>query len=172
MELISPKARADLINGIAREALHLEMRDNYGIDRELFANWRQGDRDEVPRTLKPWCDRVRAGVAEGKVYRRICVVSEPLSAYQRWCYEATNGLKVEAGEDLRWVPRNLTSRMVMPGNDFWLLDGEAVLFNVFDGSDLRAEIQYHADPYVVKSCGDIYSALWDIAIPHHEYRPV
>lgn len=171
MELISPKERADLVNGISREALHVEMRDNYGIDADLFANWRAGDREEVPRVLKPWCDRVRAGVAEGKTYRRVCVVSEPLSAYQRWCFEVTNGLKVEAGEDLRWVPRRLTSTLSLPGNDFWLLDGETVVFNVFDGTDRRAEIQLYRDLAVVKHCADAFSVLWDLAIPHRDYRP-
>ncbi|MBB4914069.1 hypothetical protein [Streptosporangium saharense] len=45
MELISPKERADLVSGVGREALHIEMRDNYGIDADLFANWRAGDRE-------------------------------------------------------------------------------------------------------------------------------
>ncbi|MEV6861840.1 DUF6879 family protein [Streptosporangium subroseum] len=171
MELISPKERADLVNGISREALHVEMRDNYGIDADLFANWQAGDREEVPRVLKPWCDRVKAGVAEGKTYRRVCVVSEPLSAYQRWCFEATNDLKVEAGEDLRWVPRQLTSTLSLPGNDFWLLDGETVVFNIFDGTDKRAEIQLYRDPAIVKHCADAFSALWDLAISHRDYRP-
>lgn len=171
MELISPKERADLVNGISREALHLEMRDNYGVDRELFARWRSGDREEVPRVLKPWCDRVRDGVAAGKTYRRLCVVSEPLSEYQQWCFEATVGLKVEAGEDVRWVSRRLTSTLGLPGNDFWLLDGETVIFNVFDGTDSRAEIQLHQDPAVVKFCADAFAALWGLSIPHRQYRP-
>src|SRR5437868_1858632 len=171
MELISPKERAELVNGISREALHVEMRDNYGIDAELFANWRAGDRDEVPRVLKPWCDRVKAGVAAGKTYRRVCVVSEPLSAYQRWCFEATNGLKVEAGEDVRWVPRKRTSTLSLPGNDFWLLDGQAAIFNVFDGIDSRAEMQLYRDPAVVKFCAEAFASLWAVAVPHREYDP-
>ncbi|MBB4913250.1 DUF6879 family protein [Streptosporangium saharense] len=89
MDLVSLAERRALIPGVSREALHLEARDNYGVDAELFARWRAGDREEVSRFLKPWCDEVRVGVAAGKVYRRACVVSEPLSEHQCFMREVT-----------------------------------------------------------------------------------
>ncbi|MFF0575080.1 DUF6879 family protein [Streptosporangium saharense] len=170
MDSISPAERRALISGVSREALHLEARDNYGVDAELFARWRAGDREEVPRVLKPWCDEVREGVAVGKVYRRACVVSEPLSEYQSFMREVTY-LRVEAGEDQRWIPRRLISARSLPGNDFWLLDGETVIFNVFSGDDVNVEIQASSEPNVVKFCADIFAGLWPLAIPHGEYRP-
>ncbi len=170
MESISPRERRDLIAGFKREALHLEMRDHYGGDGPWFDRWRAGDREGVKADMKPWCDEVRAGVAAGKIYRRICVVSEPLSEYQRWCHEL-NDLKTEAGEDLRWAPRRLLSAVALPGNDFWLLDGEVITFGVFDGNDLRTEIQLSRDPATIRFCQDIFSRLWDLSIPHREYRP-
>ncbi|MEV4383972.1 DUF6879 family protein, partial [Streptosporangium sp. NPDC049644] len=42
-------------------------------------------------------------------------VSEPLSDYQRWSYSIAHQM-VEAGEDIRWVPRRLVSSIPLPGN--------------------------------------------------------
>lgn len=168
MESISPKDRSALIAGFNREALHLEMRDNYEGDKPWFDRWRSGDREGVKADMRPWCDQVRDGVAKGKAYRRLCVVSEPLSEYQRWCHEM-NDLKVKAGEDLRWVPRRLVSAVALPGNDFWLFDSEIVTFGLFDGNDMRTDILLSRDPEVVRFCLDTFARLWDLSIPHHEY---
>jgi hypothetical protein len=168
MESISPAHRSALITDFSREALHLEMRDNYGGDKPWFDRWRAGDRDGVKADMQPWCDQVRAGVASGKVYRRLCVVSEPLSEYQRWSH-AMNDLKVEAGEDLRWVPRRNVSAVAMPGNDFWLFDCEVVTFGLFDGEDMRTDILLSRESNVVQFCLEAFDELWSLAIPHHEY---
>lgn len=168
MESISPTHRSALIADFKHEALHLEMRDNYGGDKPWFDRWLAGDREGVAADMRPWCDQVRAGVAVGKVYRRLCVVSEPLSEYQRWSHEL-NDLKVEAGEDLRWVPRRLVSAVALPGNDFWLFDSEAVTFGLFDGADMRTDILLSRDPEVVQFCLDAFARLWRLSIPHYEY---
>jgi hypothetical protein len=168
MELITAEERRRLIDGATREAAHLEMRDNYGGDRHLFDRWQAGDHDLA--FMNGWCERVRAGIAKGKGYRRACVVSEPLSDYQCWAY-AVSGPQVEAGEDLRWVPRRLLSAVALPGNDFWLLDGEIVTFGIFSGADERVEIQLCTEPDVVKFCRDSFEAVWALSISHREYHP-
>lgn len=107
MKLITPEERKELLRTFKREAVHLELRDVYAtndLEREKFAAWKAGVRDDDYRSwMEPWCARVRAGIAEGKGFRRACVVSEPLSDYQQWAYSVSDA-QVEAGEDLRWVP--------------------------------------------------------------------
>ena len=48
-----------------REAIHLEMRDSYGTAVELphMAKWAAGEADDL-EWLRPWCDEVRANVAQ------------------------------------------------------------------------------------------------------------
>ena len=106
-----------------REAIHLEMRDSYGTAVELphMAKWAAGEADDLAWLL-PWCDEVRANVAQGKAYRRVHVVSEPLSDYQRWSYSIMQP-HIDAGTDMRWMPRRRVSSIAFPGNDFWLFDG-------------------------------------------------
>lgn len=171
MESISVAERQKMISQVRSEALHLELRDRYAIDAELLARWQAGEREEIYASVKPWCDEVRAGVAAGKTYRRASVVSEPLSDYQRFCVEA-NAVKVEAGEDIRIVPRRLLSSVSLPGNDFWLLDATVAIFGIFSGDDERTDIQRSDDPAVVELCRSAFEAVWAIGVPQCEYEPV
>ena len=105
-----------LHHGFAREALHLEMRDAYGTAVELphMAKWASGERDDL-QWLQGWCATLREHVKASKCVRRARVVSEPLSDYQRWSYSIAYPM-VEAGEDIRWVPRRLVSSVGLSGS--------------------------------------------------------
>jgi hypothetical protein len=72
-------------------------------------------------------------VAQGKVYRRVHVVSEPLSDYQRWSYSIMQP-HIDAGTDMRWMPRRRVSSIAFPGNDFWLFDDHLVVFHHYAGN--------------------------------------
>jgi hypothetical protein len=124
----------------------------------------------VTQAVDGWRDKVAAEVAAGRRIRRVRVVSEPLSEYQRMAVDIS-GPAVEAGEELRWLPRRLVSVLPLPGNDCFILD-DLVIFNVLGGADERAEIQLHRDAGAVGFCRDAFEAAWDIATSHHEYKPV
>jgi hypothetical protein len=68
---------------------------------------------------------LREHVKARKSVRRARIVSEPLSDYQRWSYSIAYPM-VEAGEDIRWVPRRLVSSVALPGNDYYLFDDQLV----------------------------------------------
>jgi len=167
MELISVARRAELI-GNARSVLKLELRDHYEVDRELFAAWQAGRADALSRAAAASRDRVAARVATGMILRRVKVVSEPLSEYQRFAFDYSVHA-VAAGEDIRWLPRRLTSTVLLPGNDFFVLDDDLVIFNVLDGCDNRAEQQLHQDAETVKLCRGAFDAAWAVAVPHQAY---
>lgn len=173
MELVTAEQREVLFQTFKREAVHLEMRDHYStsdLERERFAAWKADEPDDLV-WVEPWCEEIRAAIAEGKSYRRACLVSEPVSDYQRFAYRAKSP-SVDAGEDIRWAPRRLLSAVALPGNDFWMFDEDAVVFNVFSGADDVVERQLYTDPAVVKLCRDAFETVWALAIPHSEYRPV
>ncbi|MFI6298869.1 DUF6879 family protein [Nonomuraea sp. NPDC050790] len=168
MELISVEQRSALI-WAGKPFLKLELRDTYAIDAELFDAWRRGDEATVSRFVDAWRDKVASEVAAGRPIRRVRVVSEPLSEYQRMAVDIS-GSAVDAGEELRWLPRRLASSLALPGNDCFVLE-DLVIFNVLGGSDERSEIQLFRDPEVVSLCRNAFSAAWDLAIPHREYKP-
>lgn len=154
-----------------REALHLEMRDAYGTSAEIphLRRWEAGEPDDT-EWLEPWFQLIRAGRQAGKVFRRARVVSEPISEYQKWVLKDTH-LYVEAGEDIRWVPRSRVSTVALPGNDFWLFDDEVVIFLIFAASGLVVDRQRTTDRSVIELCRSAFEAVWKLSIPNRDYRP-
>ena len=113
---------------------------------------------------------VRHATEAGKVFRRARVVSEPLSDYQRWAYSLTAPM-VEAGEDIRWVPRARASELMFPGTDFWLFDGELLVFLVFAGNGRVVDRPASTGPGLIASCRASFEAAWALSTPHHAYAP-
>ncbi|GHJ35136.1 hypothetical protein Sm713_07450 [Streptomyces sp. TS71-3] len=70
-----------------------------------MAKWQRGEPDDLA-WLQDWCDTLHGHVAAGRSVRRARVISEPLSEYQRWSHSIADPV-VEAGENIRWVPRRL-----------------------------------------------------------------
>lgn len=154
-----------------RSAVHLEMRDSYMLDDPGFLAWQRGERPDPVEQWQGWVDLVRSTVARGVVMRRARIVSEPVSEYIRWEHELTV-MNLEAGELVRWLPRRRATSIALPGNDFWLVDGELVIVNHFDGNGQKPERGYELvdNPDVAKLCGSAFEAVWERAIPHEEYR--
>ncbi|KAB8162910.1 hypothetical protein FH609_004065 [Streptomyces sp. 3MP-14] len=157
-----------------QSAVHLEMRDVYGIAAEAgeFAAWKAGDdssrRDGTGRR-KAWLDTVRDATARGVEIRRARIVSEPVSEYIRFEHAGT-ALNIAAGEDVRWLPRRRASDIALPGNDFWLFDGRIVRFNHFSGDGASGGPEVVTDPAVVDLCASAFEKVWERAVPHADYQ--
>lgn len=160
-----------LLRTFERSSDHLEMRDAYGTATELpyMAKWAAGEPDDL-HWLDDWCAVLRRHVAAGKAVRRARVVSEPLSDYQRWSFSIADPM-VDAGEDIRWIPRALVSSLALPGNDFYLFDDQLVVFLLYAGSGMNAGMVTSADPADVSLCRSAFDAVWKISIPHRDYKP-
>lgn len=164
----------ELMADCTRSAVHLEMRDAYGVDDEAedFANWhRTGRRDTDPASAywAPWVDLISRTVARGVDVRRARIVSEPVSAYIRFEHGGTS-VNVLAGEQVRWLPRRRASDVALPGNDFWLFDERWVHWNHFSGEGAWTADEVTEDPAVAKLCAAAFAAVWERAIPHDQYE--
>jgi hypothetical protein len=171
LRLVTKEERDEFFIRFRRAALHLEMRDSYGtqVEKPHLRKWERGEPDDI-EWLKPWFDTVRLGTQSGKVFRRMRVISEPITEYIRWEHMDAH-LFVEAGEDIRWLPRKLVSAIAFPGNDFWMFDAETVVFSVFSGNGDVVEWQLYTDPAVVQLCKSAFDSAWKLAVPHSEYKP-
>jgi hypothetical protein len=161
-----------LQTGFDHEAVHLEMRDAYGTAVELpyMAKWAAGEPDDL-NWLQGWCTTLREHVKAGRSIRRARIVSEPLSDYQHWSYSIAHPM-VEAGEDIRWVPRGLVSSVALPGNDFYLFDDRLAVFLLYAGNGLGAGQLSSAEAADLRLCRSAFEAAWELSIPHREYTPV
>ncbi|MFI9076084.1 DUF6879 family protein [Streptomyces sioyaensis] len=163
---------AELVADCHHSAVHLEMRDVYGVASEAddFAEWQVTD-EITPASLerrRPWLDLVRETVARGVVLRRARIVSTPVSEYIRYEHAGTH-LNVEAGEQVRWLPRKEAATLALPGTDLWLLDGRLIRFGHFSGDGAFTAHELNDDPAVTKMCADAFEAVWDRAVPHQEF---
>lgn len=171
MTAISDAEFDRLLTEFDHSAVHLETRDAYGTEVELpyMALWAAGQHDDLA-WLGDWCDNLRAHRAAGRSVRRARIVSEPLSAYQRWSHSIA-GPMVEAGEDIRWVPRRRLDSVAIPANDFYLLDEQLVIFLHYSGDGLGVDKVTSTDPADIRMCRDAFDAVWQHAIPHRDYQP-
>jgi len=175
VRLITTEERDELLRACRREAIHLELRDSYAIASEAaqFAAFlTSGRRDldaEAPRR-RYWMELVGGLRQRGCRVRRARVVSEPVTDYIRYEWAGT-GPNVEAGEEVRWLPRRLASTMALPGNDFWMVDDATLVFTVFSGGGAVAERQMTTDAAAVRFCRSAFETVWSAATPHSEYTP-
>ncbi|MFC7247624.1 DUF6879 family protein [Catellatospora aurea] len=156
-----------------RSALHLEMRDGYMLDDPMLHAWRAGHRDDpADRTAwwNGWCELVAALTGRGVPVRRARIVSEPVSEYIRYEYDVTFR-NLAAGEEVRWLPRRMTTDLALPGNDFWLMDERTLIVNHFSGEGDWLDAELVADPGVVDHCLSAFGAVWERATSHTEYQP-
>lgn len=167
----------DLFRQAKRSAVHLEMRDGYMRSDSEFVSW---SRD--PGTVLPVCDPesrswlslMKEITGRGVAVRRARIFSEPMSDYLRFEHYLTPR-NVEAGEQVRWLPRRKASDLALPGNDFWLFDDSLVLFLHFTGEGELSpdgDEERTTEPSVVRLCATAFEAVWERAIAHEEYRPV
>lgn len=172
MDQITDEKFEELLVTFERESIHLETRDAYGTATELphMAKWEAGEPDDLT-WLQGWCGVLREHGAAGRSVRRARVVSEPLSTYQRWSHSIAQPM-VEAGEDIRWVPRHLVSSIAFPGNDFFLFDDRLVVFLLYAGSGLGRAKLASTDPGDIDLCRSSFDAVWELAVRHGDYQPV
>ncbi|MFE7276318.1 DUF6879 family protein [Streptomyces sp. NPDC057623] len=165
---------AELLRSANRSAVHLEMRDVYGVKDEAadFAAFLKTgvhpDLDPGSPGWSGWVPLVRETVSRGVKMRRARIVSEPVTDYIRFEHAGTV-VNIAVGEEVRWLPRRLASDIALPGNDLWLIDGERVMFHWFTGDGDWAGHEFNEDPAVVKMVATGFEAVWQRAIPHEQY---
>lgn len=127
---------------------------------------RSSPHEPAPYTFTPWQDLMRETTGRGVSVSRVRVVTEPHSGYQRWLLSVT-GYNEDAGEDIRYIPRHLAGEV--PSDDWWLMDGARVVYNLTDSTGAPAGLAVTTDPGIVAYCHEVRERLWKFAIPFGEY---
>jgi hypothetical protein len=172
MSMLTPEEKQDLLSRVTREASRLELRDVYALEDEKarFEEFLRAGRrgTDQGRITGPWLAFVRRATAAGIRFRRARVVSEPITDYIRFEHAGTD-LNIEAGEEVRWLPRRKAMGITIPATDFWLLDRDTVLVNYYSGDGRIVDQELTRDAVVSAFCAYSFEAIWAAAVPHDHY---
>lgn len=122
-----------------------------------------GEPDDLP-WMQDWLSMIRAATAQGKRFRRVRVVSVPLSEYNRFGYALARHNNA-AGEDIRYIIRNDAQTVGLPNHDYWLFDSRTLALMHFDDDDRFTGAQILDDAAVI-----VQHNYWRDAAWHHAVR--
>jgi len=172
MDLLQAEAFDNLFRTFGRTAFHLELQDSYHTPEEAgpFDRFLRGEPDDFA-WHEPWLQLVREVASTGRRMTRVRVVSLPHGEYTRWGLTVAS-LNIKAGEEIRWLPRQLAADMVLPADDYWLFDDDRVVFTVFEPTGRFAGGAQTCDPVIVDHCRQARDRVWALAVPHARYVAV
>jgi hypothetical protein len=159
----------ELLDGFEHTAWRLEARDRYNEpgEEEALRRFRSGQAPDEA-WFSDWSEAVQRWTASGKRIERVRIVSQPHSEYVRWLLQLAR-LNIEAGEDIRYLPRPRADELGLPYEDFWLFDSQRFVLMRFDSDDVRVANELIYDPVeVVRRC-QWRDVAWHYAIPYQTY---
>ncbi|WP_369806070.1 DUF6879 family protein [Amycolatopsis sp. M39] len=143
-------------------AFRLEVRENYNAPREVesFRRFRAGEPVDLS-WAESWFSMIRQATAKGRRFARVRVVSLPLSDYSRFGLLAAR-FTTEAGEDIRYLHRDVAEQFGLPDHDYWLFDSRKLVRMHFGEEDrfVGAEVIEDAEAIVQHN-------YWRDAARHH-----
>jgi hypothetical protein len=153
----------------SRHAFHLELRDSYHVEEEdvPFAKWLSGEPNDF-RWMQEWLSLIREITAAGVRIERARVVTEPMSDYTRWLL-TVDPVNIEAGEEIRYLPRHQAADIDFPTEDYWLFDGEHLVLSLFKPDGRSGGFATEDDPVLVAQHQAVHDAVWPRAIRYATY---
>ncbi|HEX4816716.1 MAG TPA: hypothetical protein VFV66_28575 [Nonomuraea sp.] len=133
--LLSEAELGELLATFTTSAFRFELRERYNstVGAEPFRKWQAGEPDDYA-WHRAWMEKVRRDVAAGKTWQRVRIVSVPPSDYTRYGIEVAR-LSVAAGEDIRYLRRDVAESLELEPYDAWLLDDARLIWLHFHGAD-------------------------------------
>jgi len=151
-------------------AFRLELRQVYTMpdEEEDLSAFARGELPP-PDYHYGWLDTVAAAVGAGKTFRRVRVVTRPLSFYTKWEFVWGYDWNVKVGEDIRILDITDNPAPELPDHDFWLFDESTVVKLLYrpDGTQEGRELVEHPDLSAYLAWRD---ATWLAAAPYADYR--
>ncbi len=135
----SPFPRQEFVEAFesfSHEAFRLELLQQFNVAREQesFDDFKKGR--PVPKNYNgEWCKTIQKAAERGASFKRVRLITEPLTEYTK--FEISWGYKVntEAGEDIRYISGDILSSFetsVPILKDFWLFDEKLCLLMEYD----------------------------------------
>jgi len=153
----------------SKRAWHLELRDTYNVaaEDEPFGRYLTGEPDDY-EWLIDWLNVIRSAVRDGVSVERLRVVSVPHTDYTSWGLSIAPQ-NIAAGEDVRYLRRDLLDGMVLPTEDCWLFDDDNLVLSVFSEDGRTGAFAQPDDAGLAAEYRTIRDALWPRSVPYERY---
>lgn len=142
----------------------MEVRDNYDSDTPSRLRFEAGEDLDEERRFDEWRTLIRQATREGRLFRRVRVVSTPLGAHSRFSVRFA-ALNNEAGEDIRYLTRDRAAALGLPNHDYWLFDSRLLVHLPFDDEDRLLDCEVIEDPAEI-----VQHNYWRDVAWHHAIR--
>lgn len=137
------------------------------INGNDFQRWLAGESEPTWRNKQPWLDTLARWAREGRPRRRVRVIHDPITDYERYACDWGYRLNEQAGENIRVLDVAETSLPTELGGapgDWWLIDGRDVVRMHYypDGQFRGGEVldSQHLERHRLAA-----DAAWDHAAP-------
>jgi hypothetical protein len=151
-------------------AFHLETQDAYGVasENEQLQRWLAGEPTADPPDWQSWDAHVKDFTSGGGRIQRLRIVTEPHTDYTRFLLHHTER-NVQAGEQVRYLPRHTTTPDDYTDDDWWLFDDAVLAFTLFTPEGEFAGGAITTDPVLVSRCAAVRDALWPRGTDYEPY---
>ena len=132
MTLLDADRLAQVLECTRRDLFRIETLPSYDTAMTIpdFRRWREGQDGPDWAVRQPWLDTLTQWARQGRPRRRVRVIHDPPTDYERYACEWGYANNVKAGEPTRildladgYLPAELADA---PG-DWWLIDGRTVV---------------------------------------------
>lgn len=146
-------------------AFRLEVREGYNAPREVesFRRFQAGEQVDLS-WAETWFSMIREATAEGLLFSRVRVVSLPLSNYSRFGFWASS-FTSDAGEDIRYLPRDEAEKAELPNHDYWLFDSRRLVRMHFGEED-----RFQGGEIIEDAAEIVKHNYWRDVAQHHAVR--
>jgi len=166
-EPLTDEQMTGLLNGFETEAFRMETRREYALSYE------QATYDQFlagatlpPATQidwwRPWLDWVHQLSSQGRLLRRVRILDDPPTDYQRFSLWGGQW-NVQAGEQIHYLARAGAAELaILTDGDWWLFDSTSLVTVQFDADGDLVRQELVTDPQIVaRHC------RWrDLAVAH------
>lgn len=154
----------------SKRAWHLEQKDTYNVrsEDEPFRRFCDGEPDDY-EWLSEWHGLIHEMTQSGIAVERLRVVTVPHTDYTRWGF-AVAPHSIRAGEEIRYITRDLVDDVVFPDDDCWLFDDTLVL-SVFSEGGRVGGFARTTDRQLAAAYQVIRDQVWPKAVPYAQYVP-
>lgn len=181
MTLLDLSQLRQVLNTATQDLFRWETLPAYEVasDGSDYRRYLDGADAPTPERKQPWLDILRAWADQGRARRRVRIIHDPITDYERYACEWGYALNAQAGEIIRII--DLAHAQLLPelariAGDFWFIDGREVVAMHYepDGQFRAAEIlppqqlaEYREIAALAWESGEDFTTWWNAHPQHH-----